>query len=100
MSKRYETFYCHDATCPGVGGFEVGWNPADMTDPGEWDSDTCPYCGDYMYENEIEVASLIEGVNYGLGLSMSVKEISDEGFNQLAQVILKELKRQGVQFYE
>jgi len=98
--KRYETFYCHDATCAGTGGFEVGWNEADMTDPGWWDSDTCPYCGDYMYEYEIDPEALVEGINTGLGFERSVKQLTGEQFNQLAQVIREELKRQGVDFSE
>lgn len=98
MPKRYEEFYCHDATCPGANGFDVGWNPADMTDPGEWDSDTCPYCGDYMYEDEIDKERLIDGIYGGLGFT-NYFEITDEGFNQLAEVIRKELRRQGVDFH-
>lgn len=40
-----KTFYCCDPTCRGWHGVEVKYYPATFTEPGEWERDTCPYCG-------------------------------------------------------
>jgi len=94
-------FYCHDATCTGAGGFEIYLHNSTLEEPGwVFDDDTCPHCGGFIYENQIDIEALEDGINFGVGLEQGIKGLNEEGFNQLAQVILDELNRQGVKYSE
>lgn len=50
----YETHYCHTHGCRGSEGVEVRWHPADDTDPGEYDRDSCNHCGGELFVEPIE----------------------------------------------
>lgn len=50
---RHVTFYCHDVTCEGAGGFEVYEHPATETDPPDLAIDHCPVCRGDLFDEPI-----------------------------------------------
>ena len=93
---RSLTYYCHDVTCPGAGGFEVYEHPATETDPPYLATDYCPACRGDMHNEPIQWENAMEALADELEQAgvLEENEAQEVDWRHVFKAVHAELERQ------